>query len=182
MRSLIVKIFFLLLFCFTTSFKTAYLETKLTYVPKVGLKTGNIAPDIELYNLNGEIIKLSSLRGNIVLIDFWASWCKGCRVVNKRLRPIYKKFNKQKFINGDGFLIYSICLDTDSARWLNAIDKDSIHDFINVSDLKGFDSQVAKDYEITGFPTSYLIDGNGIILNKKGGLTSALERNMIKEN
>ena len=149
--------------------------------PKIGIKNGNIAPEIEITTINGEIIKLSSLRGKVVFIDFWASWCKGCRQVSKNLISIYKKYKDEQFINGDKFVIFSVCLDTDIEKWHDAVKKDSLQDFINVCDLKGFKSKAAIDYKIGGIPFGFLIDGNGIIIDNSGKLDATLRKIIIKE-
>ena len=149
--------------------------------PKIGLKKGNQAPEIELFIPEGKLVKLSSLRGKIVLIDFWASWCKGCREISKPLESIYNEYKDKHFINGDKFQIFSVCLDTDRQRWLEAIEKDSLHHCINVSDLKGFKSQLAKDYKLGGLPNGYVIDGDGIILGDLGELKSILTEYCISD-
>jgi len=149
---------------------------------KTGLKNGNIAPEIVLTNPEGEQVTLSSLRGKMVYIDFWASWCKGCRTVSRKLKPIYEKYKDEEFINGKGFQVFSVSLDTNRERWLNAIEEDSMQCFVNVSDLKGFDSQVASDYKVTGFPHGYLIDGNGVIINFDSGFQRTLDKLLISNN
>lgn len=150
---------------------------------KTGLKNGNIAPEIVLPTPEGEQIALSSLRGKMVFIDFWASWCKGCREVSRKLRPFYEKYKDGEFINGKGFVVLSVSLDTDRERWLNAIEEDSMQCFINVSDLKGFDSPVASDYKFTWVPEGYLIDGNGVIIDfKSSDFKSTLESLLVANN
>ena len=141
---------------------------------KIGIKKGNQAPEIELYSIDGQLITLSSLRGSVVFIDFWASWCKGCREVSKSLNMIYDDYKDQEFVNGNKFQILSVCLDTDRKRWLDVMEKDSLHHFINVSDLKGFKSRLAEDYKLIGLPKGYLIDGDGIILGDLGDIRSIL--------
>jgi thiol-disulfide isomerase/thioredoxin len=149
--------------------------------PKVGLKAGKIAPEIELYTPDSTLVRLSDLRGSMVLIDFWASWCKGCRTMNKRVKPVFEKYHNEKFKNGNGFIILSICMDTDRDRWLNGIQEDSLQNYINVSDLKGMDSELAKKYNLPGLPWPILIDGSGIIMELNTSLNTVLEQNLLKE-
>jgi thiol-disulfide isomerase/thioredoxin len=146
-----------------------------------GLKKGQLAPELELSTLDGKIVKLSSLRGSIVFIDFWASWCKGCRQISKSLRYLNDNYKDQEFVNGKGFYVYSVCLDTDRQRWLDVIEQDSLQSFINVSDLKGYYSQVAKDYGLIGLPFGYIIDGNGIVLGDLGELRPILKKICISK-
>jgi len=132
--------------------------------PKVGTRIGNIAPDIEYKSPNGSTYKLSDLRGKIVLIDFWASWCGPCRKVNPSLVALYDKYNKAKFKTAKGFEIYSVSLDKSVDSWKNAIEKDGLSWKYHVSDLKGWSSVPAKEYRVRSIPQSFLIDENGIII------------------
>lgn len=116
--------------------------------------------DLELQNLNGQFIKLSSLKGKYVLLEFWASWCGPCRAENPRLLNIYNQY-KQK-----GFEIYGVSLDSKRKDWQDAVIKDKIT-WITVSDLSGSEnSQAAMKYEVTGIPMSFLIDKTGKIIAK----------------
>ncbi len=165
-----------------TSFLTQESLDNQDKTQKIGNKVGNKAPEIELYTSDNKLVTLSSLRGKMVLVEFWASWCSGCRVVNKQLRPVYNKYHNQKFSNATGFYILSISLDTDRKRWINAIEADSIQYTINVCDLNGFDSKVAKDYKLGGLPTRFLIDGNGIIvMDWRLQLVPTLEQYLYRE-
>jgi thiol-disulfide isomerase/thioredoxin len=130
----------------------------------LGLEPGNIAPDLEFNNPEGKPIKLSSLRGKMVLIDFWASWCLPCRTENPNLVKVYKKYANARFREGDGFTIYSVSLDTKPKRWTEAIQQDGLSWETNVSDLKGWESQAVTAYSLGSIPANFLINGEGVII------------------
>ncbi len=130
----------------------------------VGLNIGNRAPELEYNSPDGTPIKLSSLKGKIVLIDFWAAWCPPCRIENPNIVTTYHKYKNQKFRNGEGFAVYSVSLDQNREQWLDAIDKDGLEWEYHVSDLRGWQSVPAAMYQVRSIPSSWLIDGNGIII------------------
>lgn len=122
------------------------------------LKIGEQAPEIELENPDGTTIKLSSTKGNYVLIDFWASWCRPCRTENPNNVKLYKKYHDK------GFEIYAVSLDKDRDSWLKAIESDSLT-WIHVSDLQFWQSKGAKIYNVSGIPHTVLLDKEGKILD-----------------
>lgn len=148
-----------------------------------GLNLGNLAPEINLKNPNDASVKLSSLRGKIVLVDFWASWCAPCRKENPAVVQAYRKYQNSKFTNAKGFAIYSVSLDMNKQLWETAIQKDSLIWQEHVSDLQGWNNAAAQKYAIYSIPTNYLIDANGIIIGKAlrgSDLEKALEKLVVK--
>ena len=129
------------------------------------LEIGDKAPEIILSAPNGETVPLSSLRGKLVLIDFWGTWCAPCVKEQPELAKLYRKYKHSGFTKGNGFEIYGVSLDAKKAQWENTIHKMNIN-WIQVSDLKFWRSPVARIYNIQELPFNVLIDGNGLILAK----------------
>lgn len=127
------------------------------------LSPGAMAPEIALTNPDGDTLRLSDLRGKIVLIDFWASWCGPCRRENPSVVKLYKKYNSK------GFEILGVSLDKTKTRWVDAIEKDGLA-WKHVSDLKGWKSSAAATYNVHSIPHTVLIDQDGRII--ESGLRS----------
>jgi thiol-disulfide isomerase/thioredoxin len=136
------------------------------------LAPGVQAPEIVLGNPEGEQVALSSLKGKIVLIDFWASWCGPCRQENPNVKRIYNTYKD------NGFEIYGVSLDKDKEAWVNAIRQDGL-DWIHVSDLKYWDSAVVPLYRFQGIPYTCLVDREGKIIAK--GLRGKALEEKLKE-
>jgi thiol-disulfide isomerase/thioredoxin len=134
---------------------------------------GSLAPEINLPSPSGELIPLSSLRGKVVLIDFWASWCGPCRKENPNVVAMYNELKSK------GFDIYSVSLDKDKAAWERAIAQDGLVWKSHVSDLAYWSSVVVKQYGFQGIPFTVLIDKEGKIVAK--GLRGEALENAVKQ-
>ncbi|MBU3660331.1 MAG: AhpC/TSA family protein [Flavobacteriales bacterium] len=119
------------------------------------------APEIAMNTPEGKLLKLSDLRGKVVLIDFWASWCGPCRKENPNVVRLYKKYEKQ------GFTVLSVSLDEDPNAWKAAIEKDGLIWKNHVSDLKGWKSSMPSLYGFEGIPFTVLVNKEGNIIGKE---------------
>jgi thiol-disulfide isomerase/thioredoxin len=138
------------------------------------MKTGKKpAPDIRMESPEGKEIRLSSLKGKVVLIDFWASWCGPCRKENPNVVKLYNKYKNK------GFTVYSVSLDTDMASWTHAIEQDGLIWPNHVSDLLGWKTTVTQIYGFNAIPHTVLVgkDGNIIDVGLRG---DALEKKVAE--
>jgi thiol-disulfide isomerase/thioredoxin len=119
---------------------------------------GATVPEIALPTPEGDTVKLSSTRGSIVLLDFWASWCTPCRLENPNLVKAYDTYHRR------GFQIYQVSLDKTKEAWIKGIEYDKLGRWIHVSDVKYWKSSVVPLYKIESIPTNFLLDREGRIL------------------
>lgn len=134
-----------------------FLGSGLVSFPKKGEK----APDFEISSPSGKSISLSKLKGKVVLVDFWASWCGPCRKENPNVVQAFEKYNKSKFKIGKGFEVLSVSLDSKKEAWIGAIEQDGLIWKNHGIDDKG---EVSKLYGVASIPTAFLIDGEGTIV------------------
>ncbi len=116
------------------------------------------APEIALPSPEGDTIRLSSTKGSIVLLDFWASWCAPCRIENPNLVKAYSMYHNR------GFQIFQVSLDKTKEAWIKGIQDDKLEKWIHVSDIKYWNSSVVPLYKIESIPANYLLDKEGRVI------------------
>lgn len=167
---------------FTNDYTAMITNLERLYAQKMAkerIQVGMPAPEIAMKNPDGKEMALSDLKGKVVLLDFWASWCGPCRKANPHVVEVYEKYKDR------GFTVYSVSLDGLDARsrsalgqnnsaldqrldaskkaWLKAIEQDKLTWEYHVSDLEKWDTRAAKEYGVTGIPKTFLIDRDGKI-------------------
>ncbi len=165
----------------------AYIASMERQASQAVIKVGAMAPDLAYKNPEGKIMKLSDLRGKLVLLDFWASWCGPCRRANPHVVEIYNKYKIK------GFTVYSVSLDGDKHgstnpnvikmhkdRWVAAIKKDGLVWPNHVSDLKSWNSEASAKYGVTSIPATFLIGRDGRIkaINPRNNLEEVVKANL----
>nr|MBS0037322.1 redoxin domain-containing protein [Saprospiraceae bacterium] len=159
------------------------------------IQVGMEAPEIEMEGPNGEIYRLSDLRGDVVLLDFWAAWCRPCRIANPKVVEIYNKYKDQ------GFKVFNVSLDgldsrtkarlsgqdeidqqmaIQKQRWVDAIEQDGLDWPWHVSQLKRWECDAAQTYGVRGIPRTYLIDRDGKIAAVNPRAQTDLESELLK--
>lgn len=119
-------------------------------------KKGKPLPEISLPNPVGTEVSVSSLKGKVVLVDFWASWCRPCRINNPKLVDVYEKFKEK------GFEIYAVSIDENKGAWISAVAEDKMF-WTNVVDTRGWRSTVLSAFNVEAIPSNLLIDKKGMI-------------------
>ena len=132
-------------------------ENKLIKIKSISI--GSVAPDIILKDTSGVPISLASLRGKYVLLDFWAAWCRPCREENPNIVENYNNYKSY------GFDVYQVSLDRTKEDWIRGIKQDKLP-WINVSDLKYYQSEAAELYNVDRIPSAFLLDPDGKIIAK----------------
>jgi len=154
----------------TQALSAQYEQLELGYTQYEQIENGEItAPNFALTSIEGKTVQLSDFLGQLVLIDFWASWCLPCRQESPNLVKLYKKFNAKKFT------ILSVSLDEDPVKWRQAIADDGLVWKNHVSDLKGWQSGMATLYGFNGIPYTVLVNPDGKII-ARGLRGKALEQ------
>lgn len=123
------------------------------------IPVGSEAPDFTQPTPDGKQLSLSSLRGKVVLIDFWASWCKPCRMENPNVKKVYDRFH------GKGFEILGVSLDRTKEAWVAAIQQDGLP-WKHVSDLGFWNNAAAQEYGVSSIPFTVLVDREGKVIDK----------------
>jgi peroxiredoxin len=138
---------------------------------------GDMAPDIVMNDPNGQTRKLSDLRGKVVLLDFWASWCGPCRRENPNVVRAYEKYKDR------GFEIFSVSLDSDAGKWQRAIEQDQLTWPNHVCDMRGWRNEAAQAYGISSIPHTMLIDRDGSVLatHLRGAMLESALRGVLGE-
>ena len=133
------------------------LVSRLGVTAEASLISGTV-PEIILPTPDGDTISLSSLKGSVVLLDFWAAWCPPCRMESPNLVKAYDTYHKK------GFQIYQVSLDKTRDAWIKGIQDDKLGRWIHVSDLQYWNSVVVPLYKIESIPANYLLDKDGRII------------------
>jgi len=141
--------------------KQQFDKMKLQREANAFLGSGKPAPNFTQNDVNGKPVSLSDLKGKVVLIDFWASWCGPCRKENPNVVLLYNKYKDA------GFTVLSVSLDDNKANWLGAIERDKLIWPYHVSDLKKWSNEVARLYQVSGIPFTVLVDKEGNIIDTK---------------
>lgn len=147
----------------------------ITYTGHAQLAIGSAVPEISLPNVKDSMVNLSSFKGKVVLVDFWASWCVPCRASNPGVVRIYKKYKDK------GFEVFAVSIDVKKPAWLKAIRQDKLP-YTLVNDASGWYSKVAEAYFVNEIPTSFLLDATGklVAVDAEGAQLEKLLNGLLK--
>lgn len=148
-RTLLTILFFLVLWA-------AFKVGRHLYF-KLNVNAGETAPNIMAELKDGTVFNLQDLKGKMILLHFWGSWCPPCRKENPEIRKLYEQFHNQKFRNANGFEILSIGIEADEFRWHNAILKDRLDWNNHISEINMFDGKIATSYGVRQIPALILL-------------------------
>ncbi|HKL71753.1 MAG TPA: TlpA disulfide reductase family protein [Marinilabiliaceae bacterium] len=163
MRFKVISLFFVSALVFLSTINSSH-ETSL------GLGIGDKAPILDSELLNGVEFNPESLKGKMVLIDFWASYDAPSRVDNFHKKMILDKYRKKSFYKSEGLVVVSISLDRFKAPYLRSIERDGLKEFMHICDFEGENSKWAEAFAIDGEMMTYLVDGEGRIVEKSSDL------------
>ena len=142
------------------------------------IEVGQKAPLFTAQRLDGKTVSLKKLKGNLVLLDFWASWCGPCRQENPNVVKLYDELKNTKFSNGKKLIIVSISLDRQEEPWIAAIQKDQLKWDDHIWDNKG---EIAKSYNVRFIPSAFLIDGKGNVIGTGEELRGAKLKSTLEK-
>jgi thiol-disulfide isomerase/thioredoxin len=154
------------------------IKQKIESSPNKGkIKIGMQAPDFSAPNPEGKQVTLSDIKGKVTIVDFWASWCKPCRIENPNLVKLYDKYHSK------GLEIISVSLERGNQKgfWIEAIKKDQLR-WYNVSNLKFWQDPIAQTYSVNSIPATFILDENGVLIAERlrGAELEAKIKNLLE--